>query len=252
MGLNKDGWINAILLVAGKGKRLKPFTNSMPKPLTEVNGVPIVKNALQHLADFGVKNVYLVTGYLHEQLMEFCRLNSFGLNLHEIYNPDYADTNNMYSLWLAKEILSQGTLLIEGDVFFERNVLQALKTRPPTKNYWLADEFASFGEGCMLKTDDANTVTQLQIVRNRLEDQGKNCYKSAGILAITPGTGDQIGRWLEEDIRRGRVDVYYDLILADHLAEAQFEIINIHGKKWFEIDDLDDLKKAEALFAQHR
>ncbi|MDQ7053971.1 MAG: phosphocholine cytidylyltransferase family protein [candidate division KSB1 bacterium] len=242
-------WDKAILLVAGKGERLKPRTDHLPKPMTEIGGVTILQNALANLAAFGVQQVYLVTGYMHEALMAHAREYASGMQIHEIYSSEYDRTNNMYSLWLARDILAGGCLLLEGDVFFAADVLTALIDVPADRSYWLADDFARFRDGCMLQTDANGVIERLRIVRGDPPDDFSHCYKSAGILAIHPETGRAFSRWLDEDVRRGRVQVYYDLVLADHLAEARLSVLDIGGRKWLEIDDEADLRRAEALFA---
>lgn len=245
-----SAWKRAILLVAGKGERLQPHTHTMPKPLTEVAGVPILQNALWRLAEAGVEHVTLVTGYLHGALMGFAKENAFGMELQEIYNADFAETNNMYSLWLARDELERGCLLLEGDVFFAGDVLPELREMNPERSYWFGDDFSRYGDGCMLRADDRGRILELEIVRGAAPENLHNCFKSAGILALTAETGRKFSRWLGEDVERGRVDVYYDLVLADHLPEVEIDILNIAGKKWLEIDDVEDLRRAEALFGR--
>ncbi len=247
--LSAPFWKRAILLVAGKGERLKPRTDHLPKPMTEVNGVTILQNALIHLAEAGVQEVYLVTGYMHDVLLAHARKHANGMQIHEIYSPEYERTNNIYSLWLARDILAGGCLLLEGDVFFAGDVLTALQEAPADRSYWLADDFARFRDGCMLKTNADGVIEHLRIVRGDPPNDLSHCFKSAGILAIHPETGRAFSRWLDEDVRRGRVQVYYDLVLADHLAEARISVLDIGGRKWLEIDDEADLQRAEALFS---
>jgi choline kinase len=241
-------WTEAVMLVAGAGDRLKPRTHDQPKPLTEVNGVAILENALTNLAEFGIQRVHLVTGYLHEKLMDFARSHSAGMEIIEIFSPEYARTNNMYSLWLARHVLEAGCLVVEGDVFFEEAVLEKLRDVDASQSYWLADRFTSASDGCMLTTESDGLIAHLEIVRARKPDDLTGRYKSIGILALNRETGSRLVRWLREDIDRGRVGVYYDLVLADHLDEAGLRILDVHGTRWFEIDDEQDLIQAERLF----
>ena len=249
MAAGKDIWKNAVMLVAGKGDRLKPLTHDLPKPLTEVDGIPILENALNNLADFGVESVTMVTGYLNEKLINFARAHASGMDITEIFSPDYATTNNIVSLSLARRELEKGCLLLEGDVFFDKKLLHPLKDTDTERSYWLADRFTSENDGCMLTTNPDGIVQQLEIVRDKRPENLNRRYKSVGILALTHRTGKNVADWLEQDITRGRVNVYYDLVLADRLPEAQWHILDIHGTRWFEIDDEADLAAAEKLFA---
>lgn len=241
-------WRRAIVLVAGKGVRLKPRTDAVPKPLTEVNGVTILQNTLQRLSEFGVREVYLVTGHLRDVLMAHARHHAHGLELREIYNPIYATTNNMYSLWLAADILRHGCLLIEGDVFFDENILPSLQAAPAQFSYWLGDDFSQYGEGCRLTTDGDGTIVALKIVRGETRSEPGHHFKSVGILALQPELGEKLAGWLEEDVTVGRTDVYYDLVIGDRLPAPDLRILDIRGRKWMEIDDFQDLERAERLF----
>ncbi|MCK5350016.1 MAG: NTP transferase domain-containing protein, partial [Desulfobacula sp.] len=132
----------ALILVAGLGSRLDPLTQMLPKCMVEVNGTPILINTLNHLAANGFKQVVIVTGY-----MDFLITSQIGnqfQNMEIIYvkNEIFYKTNNMYSLWLAKEYLidDNGVLLIEGDLFFEEAVLTRL-LNTGDNSYWVVDKF---------------------------------------------------------------------------------------------------------------
>lgn len=246
MNLNFE---NAILLVAGKGERLKPLTEKSPKPLTEVNGIPILENTLKNLASVGVKRVFLVTGHLNEKLISFAKENSQGLEITEIHSPEFASTNNMFSLWRAKEILQKGCLLLEGDVFFELEILNRLSQENPKFSYWFVDKFTEENDGCMLQTDKRKRITNLEIVRGKTFEDYLNRYKSIGIVSVTKNLGQKLCAWLDTEVEAKNVNVYFDLVVAKHLQEEEIKVLNIDGLKWFEIDDLEDLQKAEKLFS---
>lgn len=240
---------DAVLLVAGKGIRLAPLTNNHPKPLTLVNGTSILENALANLATIGVKRVHLVTGYQNQMLMRHAMQASLRPELSEIFSPEFSSTNNMYSLWLARDVLRRGCYLLEGDVFFELEIARQLQGLPLMENYWVADLFTSGMNGCQLRSSNEGMIRELEIIRQPQEVTCSHAYKSIGLLSISPALGSLLSGWLAADIEKGRTDVYYDLVLADHLQAARFNILNIAGLKWVEIDDLDDLRRAEQLFA---
>ena len=118
--------MKAIILVAGRGTRLKPLTDTIPKCLTEVNGKPILFNALEHLEKNKIEETILVVGYLRDKIEE--RIGNFFGNMKITYvkNDIYDKTNTSYSLWLAlKDLLIDDSLLVlEGDVFFEEELLK--------------------------------------------------------------------------------------------------------------------------------
>ena len=119
--------MQAIILAAGMGKRLKSLTVDNTKCMVEVNSTPLIKRMLSQLDGLGLSRIVLVVGYHAEILRQF--VQSLPLKTPVVYveNTDYAKTNNIYSLFLAREyLLQEDTLLLESDLIFEDSVLQAL------------------------------------------------------------------------------------------------------------------------------
>ena len=116
----------AIILAAGSGKRLSPFTDHAPKCLAPVNGVPILVNALTHLSESGIRETVIVVGHLKEMIYDAIGDSFTGMRISYIECDRYETTNNIYSLWLAREHLTEDILLLESDVFFERLLLDRL------------------------------------------------------------------------------------------------------------------------------
>jgi hypothetical protein len=85
-------------------------------------------------------------------------------------------------------------------------------------------------------------------VRERLAKYEDNQYKSTGVLKITSEYGELFSQWLDDDVQRGEVQIYYDIVIARHLEDAPIYIFDVTGSKWVEIDNLDDLRLAEAEF----
>lgn len=239
----------ALILVAGLGSRLDPLTQMLPKCMVEVNGTPILINTLNHLAANGFKQVVIVTGY-----MDFLITSQIGnqfKNMEIIYvkNEIFYKTNNMYSLWLAKEYLidDNGVLLIEGDLFFEEAVLTRL-LNTGDNSYWVVDKFILFKEGCMLTTDEAGGIEKIDIIRHTLSRYKRNQHKSAGMLKISNQMGQILSDCLDFEVKHGHFDIYYDQVVSMHIKQFDLNTCDINGLKWVEIDNIHDLKKAEAIF----
>lgn len=243
----------AIILAAGKGSRLAPLTDRVPKPLVEVNGKPIIVNALENLAAVGVKDVYIVKGYLADVLELQLGSNFKNLNLHYILNKDYANNNSMYSLWLGMKVIGQGEdiLVLEGDVFFEKSVLNNLSASSIS---WFGDSNETQLDGCYLKAE-GSLVKEIKICRNseqRVEVAGLTFLKSVGILAIKKKVFNDVIRILEDGIANNKSNLYYDLIFAENLKNFFITAQDICGKKWFEIDSPDDLAICEQIFKNNQ
>lgn len=110
--------MNAIILAAGMGTRLRPLTNDRPKCLVAVNGVPMVERQIQFLKEKGIDDITLISGYKAESL-EYLK-DRYGVDI--VFNDRYDTCNNINSLYIVKERFHD-TYVLEGDVYMNKNVL---------------------------------------------------------------------------------------------------------------------------------
>lgn len=239
----------AIILAAGMGLRLNPVTNNTPKCLIDVNGKSILKRELECLEQNGIEETVIVIGYKAEKIIDAIGGHFGKMEIWYIENRLFNKTNNIYSLWLAKEQLKDGCVLIEGDVIFENEILTNLLKTDKDKSFWVVDKFSEGMNGCMLTTrNNGSEIRSIKIVRGGTKGIKPNCFKSVGVLKLTPDFGVLFGRRLDDYIRKGIVDVYYDIVLADHVGKSPVYACPVNGLKWFEIDDANDLQKAREMF----
>ncbi len=239
---------NAVILVAGLGSRLKPLTHEVPKCLTEINGKPILKNTLELLSKKGFKRAVIVIGFLGERVREAIGKKFNEMDIIYLENPTFMETNSMYSAWLAREYIEKGTLLIEGDTIFEEEILERVLKTDKDKSFWIVDKFTEQFDGCMSTADENNRIIKVEIVKEKLKEYKNNFFKSTGILKITSEFGKEFSNWLNDDVKAGNVNIYYDLVLAKHIHEKPLYVYNISDLKWFEIDNFQDVRKAENIF----
>ena len=235
----------AIILVAGGGLRLRPMTDHIPKCLIQINNKSILVNALENLENNGISETLLVVGYKSEQIKETIGNCFKGMKIVYRQNPIYDRTNNIYSLYLAKDHLKKGVILLEGDIFFEEKILKELLSKDNEKTYWAVDRFTKELDGCMLTTGKDDRIVDIRIVREKLAEYKDNFFKSVGILKITSDFGRTFEGWLDRETKNDVKDIYYDLVLARHIKEKAIYICDINGSKWAEIDTQEDLKLAE-------
>lgn len=239
----------AIILVAGMGSRLQPLTNTIPKCLIKIKGKAIIVNALDVLANSGIKEAVIVSGYLGDRVKEVIGEEYKGMKINYVKNEIYDKTNNMYSLWLVRDRLEKGVLLIEGDTYFEEAVVKRM-LETDDKSYWAGDKFELFKDGCMLTSGKGGTIQKIEIVRGAKEKKFEDYHhKSGDILKINAELGKLFSEWLDKEVAAGNVNIYYDLVLAKYLQEGQLFVCNINGLRWMEIDDYGDLRKAEGVFS---
>lgn len=110
--------MNAIILAAGMGTRLRPLTNDRPKCLVAVNRVPMVERQIQFLKEKDINEITLISGYKAESL-EYLK-DRYGVDI--VFNDRYDTCNNINSLYIVKERFHD-TYVLEGDVYMDKNVL---------------------------------------------------------------------------------------------------------------------------------
>ena len=136
--------MQAIILAAGMGKRLKQLTQNNTKCMVKVNGVPLINRTLSQLEQHDLSRIVIVTGYEGQKLREHIESLHIKTPVVFIDNPVYDRTNNIYSLFLAKDyLLKEDTLLLESDIIFEDSVLNSL-TDDPRDSLALAAKYESW------------------------------------------------------------------------------------------------------------
>ncbi|UVC15500.1 phosphocholine cytidylyltransferase family protein [Mesorhizobium onobrychidis] len=247
----------AVILAAGFGSRLRPLTDLRPKPLVEVNGTPILHNALQNLEAVGVREVTIVVGYRKDAIQYSCGRRFGGLDINYVESTVFDRTGSAYSLWLARDaLLAGGTYLLEGDVFFEPEVLRYL-TLDDADNVAAVAPFSPEMEGSAVVLTNGGYIAEVRMKQTaaNLNDSSPPLFKTMNLI-----------RFSGEDLRRTIVPYLNDIISAgavkSYIEELLSNLIQLKGLriaagrcdslKWYEIDNEADLRIAEAMFSTAR
>ena len=102
----------------------------------------------------------------------------------------------------------------------------------------------------MLTTNDSGRIINVQTVNNRLLEYKPTFFKCAGIHKLKPEYAKQLAAWLDEDVTDGKKNIFYDLVIASRIEKLPIFAYDINGLRWAEIDNLEDLRQAEAIFDQ--
>ena len=136
--------MQAIILAAGMGKRLKDLTRDNTKCMVKVNGVSLIDRMLHQIQAVGVDRIVVVTGYKGQLLRDYIATLDIKTPIEFIDNPVYDRTNNIYSLSLAAgRLVEDDTLLFESDLIFEDSVLRTL-VDDPRPTLALVDKYESW------------------------------------------------------------------------------------------------------------
>lgn len=245
--------MQAIILAAGMGKRLKELTSEATKCMVKVNGVAMIDRMLGALDKLGLSRIVVVVGYEGQKLMDYIDALGIATSIEYVNNTVYDKTNNIYSLYLAKDYLVQeDTLLLESDLVFEEAVLQKL-IRHPYPSLVLVDKFESWMDGTVVTLDDHDNIQSFVAKRefdfNRIDEYYKtvNIYKFSkefSQLYYVP--------FLEIYCKALGTNEYYEQVLKviTFLEDPHIKAVKLTGEKWYEIDDVQDLDIAETIFLE--
>ncbi len=238
----------AVILAAGLGMRLNPVTENMPKCLIKIGGRSLIERCISLFVKYGVKTFVVVTGFKGEKIRGQLGEDFSSARILYVDNPLYGSTNNIYSLWLAREYLENGAFIIESDVICEERVVEQIM-RSPHSSAWLVDRFKRGMDGCLLSADALERITSLKIVRTDLPEYTDSMFKSVGILKIDGATGKVLSSLLDKEIQDENKNIYYDLVFSKYIDMIPISICNIEGLRWAEIDNAADLQFAITLFS---
>ncbi|MBR4338245.1 MAG: aminotransferase class I/II-fold pyridoxal phosphate-dependent enzyme [Bacteroidaceae bacterium] len=247
--------MQAIILAAGMGKRLGEYTKNNTKCMVKVNGTSLIDRVMRQLSVLPLKRVVIVVGYEGKKLMSYLGKKQNGLMIEYINNPIYDKTNNIYSLFLAKEKLQEDdTILMESDLIFEEGMLNLLINNP-NPNIALVAKYESWMDGTMVRLDEENNILNFIPKKAFKYDDAKDYYKTVNIYKLSKEfLRDKYVPFLEAYSKAEGNNEYYENVLRiiSFLNSHELRALPIGDMKWYEIDDKQDLDIAEAIFAEDK
>ena len=249
--------MKAIILAAGMGTRLRPITVSVPKCLVPVNSKPILEHQFEALWQAGIREVVLVVGHLAKLLADKYGTSYGGMNIHYVENRLYDRTNNIYSLWLARQHMNSQVLLLEGDLVFEPELLRRL-TQTPEQDVAIVERFQPHMDGTVIQTNglwgNSLWASRMVLKANQGDDfDYDSALKTVNIYKLSQKVlQDQIVPELDSYIAKQRSDQYYEAVFAELISRdaMRLAVLDAAPNRWAEVDTLEDLEAAEKLFAR--
>lgn len=244
--------MQAIILAAGMGRRLGELTDDNTKCMLEVNGTRLIHRTLDNLAEVGIKRVVLVVGYKAENVKRLIGDRYKDIDIVYVENKIYDKTNNIYSLFLAREyLLEKDSLLLESDLIFESSVLRKIvENRYP--NIALVDKYESWMDGTVVTLDEENKIEEF-LTKDKFRYSDINrYYKTVNIYKFSKDfSATHYVPFLEAYCHALGNNEYYEQVLKviTLLDESPLRALPLNGEKWYEIDDIQDLDIASCIFA---
>ena len=242
-----------LIPAAGMGKRLGLETSDKTKAMVKVNGKTLIERCLDSVVMHPINRVILVVGYEKEKLKSFLGNSYKGVDILYVENNDYATTNNIYSVFLAKDYLKEDdTILIESDLIFEPDILKML-IENPTDNLALVDKYKPWMDGTMVKMNDDFSVSHFIAKVDFDYDQVESYFKTVNIYKFSKVfLSDVYVPFLEAYAKALGDNEYYEQVLKVivNLDMNHLKALPLNGEAWYEIDDAQDLDNASLLFAE--
>lgn len=246
--------MQAIILAAGMGKRLRDLTKSNTKCMVPVNGVPLIDRLLEQLAHLDLKRVVLVVGYEAPKLIAHIG-NRYAdrLKIEYVHNPIFDKTNNIYSLALASDKMQEDdTLLIESDLIVDDALFQLIM-KDPYPNLALVAKYQTWMDGTMVRIDDEHNIINFVPKKAFKYADTDAYYKTVNIYKFSQEfSKNKYIPFLKAYCAALGNNEYYEQVLRviTFLDKSDLKALPIGNEKWYEIDDKQDLDIAEAIFAQ--
>lgn len=248
----KENIMQAIILAAGMGKRLKELTKDSTKCMIKVNGVTLIERMLSQLDKLNLSGIIIVVGYKAEELISFISNLAVQTPIIFVTNDIYYKTNNIFSLYLAKNyLLKEDTLLLESDLIFTDAVLQKI-INDQYPSLALVAKYESWMDGTVVTLDEDNNITsfigKMQYDYNDINQY----YKTVNIYKFNKQfSNTHYVPFLEAYIKAQGRNVYYEQVLKviGLLDKPEIKATILENEIWYEIDDAQDLNIAESLFS---
>lgn len=244
--------MQVIILAAGIGRRLGDLTNDNTKCMVEVNGIKLIDRALDCLSQFEISRIIIVIGYKGEELKQYVGNKHYGTDIIYINNPIYDQTNNIYSLFLAKDLLKdEDTLLLESDLIYDKATIAKILNHPYS-NIALVDKYESWMDGTVVTIDDNHNIKNFISKKHFDYLKINEYYKTVNIYKFSKDFSNSCYvPFLEAYCKALGNNEYYEQVLRviTLMDDSPIKALPLDGEKWYEIDDIQDLDIAQGMFA---
>ena len=241
--------MKAIILAAGRGKRLGDVAAGRPKCLLQFGGKSLLQRHLEILNDLGTDRIIIITGYRHEQIEAALEQVESRASVETVVNPDYA-AGSVVSLHCAYDHLSDGTdtILMDADVLYDPEVLGSL-FRTQFSNCFLLDRDFEPGDEPVKLCVAGNTPVEFRKIPD--SDISWNYQgESVGFFRFDAAVAARLASQAQKYVENGRTDEPYEEAIRDLLRETPglFQFEDITGLPWIEIDFPADVERAAIMY----
>lgn len=231
----KDTSVEAVILAAGLGSRMRPLTDQCQKGLLSVGGESIVGRQIRLLKEAGIEeeNICIVTGYKASKYEDKYRKSDVEL----VENTEYRETDNLESFLLSKDFCSEGSdlLVLNGDVLFQKELIQKVLSEK--------------GSVYPVDTRPDSHAIKVEIQEGRVVDiLGKDAdfYHGCTIGVFKIGAGDCSRIFSAgEEVSSEKKGKWFESCIDASLSDLVFRAVDITGLFWDELDTPKEFLRAK-------
>ena len=226
-----------VILAAGMAKRLRPLTDTMPKCLLKVGGRTLLERTVEAMRQAGITEFVVVTGYRADMIRDFLNAYDESLSFTFLHNADYEHNNNIYSLWMAGEVVrGKDFLLMDSDIFCDPAAVVRIAQEPESA---LAVNRHECGEEEMKVVVDSDMrITEISKTCSPADAMGE----SVGIEKITADYSEALYKELDQMILEEKlIDIFYERAFERLIPQGHtFRVVDTSSYFSYEIDTPED------------
>mgnify|MGYP005841411307 CR=1 FL=1 len=247
--------MKTVILSAGQGRRLLPYTENKPKCLVDAAGFPILGWQLRALEQAGVTEAVVVTGFQADAVETFIAgYGSGGISVRTSFNPFFQVADNLGSLFTVRHELAGGCMILNGDTLFEPDIARRL----------LADARSPVTVTTNRKPHYDDDDMKVELAGDAVRAVGKTLSadrthaESIGMILLDAAGADALGQTMERILREPDGTGKWYLSAIDRLAGSTPGLVgsvSIEGLAWGEVDcpaDLNEMRPNSTLFSWYR
>jgi len=229
--------MKAIILAAGKGSRLDPGSGETVKCLLRLGEVTLLERTITYLRTCGIERIAVVVGFQAERVRQ-----TGGLQIEYIENQNYAKTNSMYSLWLARHLFGEGFIVLNSDVLFHPQLLSDLLASPHEDAMLISYRNSTqYGEEEMKVKVRERRLLDISKTMDPKEADGEN----VGIVKFGKTGAALLTEEMEALVARGELRSWVPRAFLEFTKKRTLHVIDTRGLPWTEIDFPEDYRRAQ-------